>query len=128
MLLPAALQPLSFYKLMILGHCGMSSTSPNTRVLSPGNAQDYQWIGLNDRTIEGDFRWSDGHSLVSLLGGPRQSWHRQGIKTSTPQRERCIQTTCKHSLSSCWTWCPEGRDGVLFLSACGHQPRAGQAE
>lgn len=27
------------------------------------NAQDQKWISLNDRTVEGDFCCSDGHSL-----------------------------------------------------------------
>uniref|UniRef100_A0A3B3ZC71 C-type lectin domain-containing protein n=1 Tax=Periophthalmus magnuspinnatus TaxID=409849 RepID=A0A3B3ZC71_9GOBI len=49
--------------------CGahlVSVMTPEEQNYINGEARvKYQWIGLNDRTIEGDFRWSDGRPLVS---------------------------------------------------------------
>lgn len=69
LLLPP-LHPLCLCELNFLRHPQGVQHHAQTHIFSPDNAQDYQWIGLNDRTIEGDFRWSDGHSLVSSAGAP----------------------------------------------------------
>ena len=44
---------------------GWKKNTYSTHLFHTANAQDYQWIGLNDKTVEDDFRWTDGTPLVS---------------------------------------------------------------
>ncbi|KAJ8354610.1 hypothetical protein SKAU_G00221770 [Synaphobranchus kaupii] len=68
---------------MYAGHL-VSVMTPEEQEFVNNKFREYQWTGLNDRTIEGDFRWSDGNPLLY------ENWYRGQPDSYFLSGENCV--------------------------------------
>ncbi|KAM9294547.1 brevican core protein [Gastrophryne carolinensis] len=95
------------------GHL-VSVATPEEQDFLKNQYKDFQWTGLNDRTIEGDFQWSDGNAVLFenwKVGQPDSYFlsgedcvvmggHEDGLWNDVPCNYH-LPYTCKMGLVTC---------------------------